>query len=204
MRVTVSRFFRDPEVWRGLTSEVLPGLLESVPPGQRLRAWSAGCCGGEEPYTLAVLWDSLPEPVRRDRELEVLATDVDEAVLERARAARYPPAAISPLPSELRASGFVRDGDRVRPVTAVRARVRFAHADLLAERPPRNRHLVLCRYLAFTYYRGARLERAVERLTRAMAHDGALVTGRKESLQPEGSARLKPWPGAPCAFRRVR
>src|SRR5512145_1916853 len=54
MRVTVSRFFRERQLWDGLFQTVLPALLEERSSAEPLRFWSAGCCGGEEPYTLAL------------------------------------------------------------------------------------------------------------------------------------------------------
>ena len=77
--VTISRFFRDRGVFEFLREQVLrPGM----------RVWSAGCASGEEPYTLALLCDGL----------DILATDVDPAMLRRAEAARYPPSALRELP----------------------------------------------------------------------------------------------------------
>ena len=79
MNVTISRFNRDRGVFEFLRVEVLqPGM----------RVWSAGCASGEEPYTLALLCDGL----------EILATDVDPAMLRRAEAARYPDSALRELP----------------------------------------------------------------------------------------------------------
>lgn len=56
MRITVTRFFRERERWDILVDRVLPGLVAALGEGGRLRVWSAGCCGGEEPCTLAMLW----------------------------------------------------------------------------------------------------------------------------------------------------
>src|SRR5208337_5393611 len=58
-RVTISRFYRDREVFRFLDREVLKTLAESaMARGEKeVRCWSIGCASGEEPYTLAILWD---------------------------------------------------------------------------------------------------------------------------------------------------
>ena len=57
-RITISRFYRDREVYRFLADTVLPELAaQASSDGETtVRCWSAGCCAGEEPYTLALIW----------------------------------------------------------------------------------------------------------------------------------------------------
>jgi chemotaxis methyl-accepting protein methylase len=201
LRVTVTRFLRDPEVWSELVEVVLPELLRGLPSKAALRAWSVGCCGGEEPYTLALLWEGLPRSLRAGHGLKILATDLDEAVLSRARAARYPASATRSLPGELREVGFEGEGRRLRVADRIRRRVRLEKADLLVDPPPTGCRLVLCRYLAFTYYRGERLARASAALLASLAPGGALVTGTREPRPPELDSRFEPWPGTTRVFR---
>src|SRR5436190_6218446 len=51
--INVTGFFRDPQTWEYLASDVVPELIKRRPPDSPLRAWCAGCASGEEPYTLA-------------------------------------------------------------------------------------------------------------------------------------------------------
>ncbi|HVJ94837.1 MAG TPA: CheR family methyltransferase [Labilithrix sp.] len=60
--------------------------------------WSAGCASGEEPYTLAILWHLELADRYCDLELEVIATDFDAAVLERAARGSYEPSSLAELP----------------------------------------------------------------------------------------------------------
>jgi chemotaxis methyl-accepting protein methylase len=62
--------------------------------------------------------------------------------------------------------------------------------------------LVLCRYLAFTYYRGERLLAATRRLWESIRPGGALMVGRKERLPESASALFEPWPDAAGFYRR--
>jgi chemotaxis protein methyltransferase CheR len=126
MNVTISRFNRDRGVFEFLRDEVLePGM----------RVWSAGCASGEEPYTLALLCDGL----------DILATDVDPAMLRRAEAARYPDSALRELPDrDAFTDGVLHEH--------YRRRVTFARHDIRDEPPPGPFDLVLCRNLAFTYF----------------------------------------------------
>ncbi len=201
-RVTLSRFFRERQRWEALGSRVLPELLRHGGEGSSLRAWSAGCCNGEEPYTLAVLWLEVLQPRFPDRSLEVLATDIDPRVLERARDGWYQPRTLREVPHAALVRRFVpeRGGWRVRP--EVSRLVGFERHNLMEDPPPHAMDLVLCRYLAFTYYRGARRHRAAGHIWKALRSGGALMIGRKEGLGPGDLAFFEPWPEVEGVFRR--
>jgi chemotaxis protein methyltransferase CheR len=156
MNVTISRFNRDRGVFEYLRDEVLrPGM----------RVWSAGCAGGEEPYTLALLCDGL----------DILATDIDPAMLRRAEAARYPPSALRELPDRDAFRDGVLDERYRRGVT-------FALHDVRDEPPPGPFDLVLCRNLAFTYFDEATQRDVLQKI--ATVTD-LLVIGAHERL-PDG------------------
>jgi chemotaxis protein methyltransferase CheR len=168
MNVTISRFNRDRGVFEFLRSEVLrPGM----------RVWSAGCASGEEPYTLVLLCDGL----------EVLATDVDSAVLRRAEAARYPPSTLRELPTGLheRFVNGVLDA-------AVRRRVTFRRHDIRDDPPDGPFDLVLCRNVAFTYFDDATQRATLRRIASVTVPGGALVIGAHEAL-PAGQTEFAPW-----------
>lgn len=184
-RITISRFHRDRAVWEALAREVLPAL------GSRPLAWSAGCASGEEPYTLALLG-----------ELRVVATDVDETVLRRARAGEYGASSLKELPPEPLERGFVRQGARWRIRPEIAARVTFLRHDLRAGSPDGPFDLVLCRNLAFTYFDEELQREVAATLAGALRPGGALVVGAHEHL-PDGAAGFEPWPGAPCVHRRI-
>ena len=78
--INVSEFFRDSERFDELERRVLPDLLAG---GATLRVWSAGCSIGAEPYSLAIILRELGP----GRPHSILATDVDQTILERARVA---------------------------------------------------------------------------------------------------------------------
>jgi chemotaxis methyl-accepting protein methylase len=201
MRITVTRFFRERDRWQILAERVLPGLLAAAPPPRVVRAWSVGCCGGEEPYTLAILWLERNPRELPEASLEILATDIDEPSLERARRGVYPATALREVPAEIRERWFVREGTSWRVADAVRALVRVEKRNLMSDPAPRDVDLVLCRYLAFTYFTGERRHAAARRLWAALRPGGALMIGRKEGLAPRELALFEPWPHAPGVFR---
>ncbi len=83
-----TRFFRDIHPFRLLTKEVIPRLLEKNQDTKTLRIWSAACSTGQEPYSIAMaLYDE--HPVLHNWKVKILATDLNEVVLERARSGVY-------------------------------------------------------------------------------------------------------------------
>jgi SAM-dependent methyltransferase len=158
---------------------------------ERLRAWSAGCASGEEAYTVALLWPAM----------DVLATDMHPAVLDRARRAAYPSSSLRELTASERERGFTASGGEhvVRPEVA--ARVTIAGHDLRDPSPDGPFDLVLCRNVAFTYLDDAAQRAVLDRLARALRPGGALVTGLHEA--PPASRAFAPWPGARAVHRRT-
>jgi chemotaxis protein methyltransferase CheR len=183
-RVTISRFWRDRAVWEGLRDEVLPEL------GSAVTAWSAGCASGEEPYSLVLAAAEAPV------EIHVVATDIDSALLERARQASYPESSLRELPDDLRARAF-EDG-RLRP--EYRESVELLRHDVRDGAPGGPFDLALCRNLVFTYFADELQREVGGHLARSLRAGGALVIGSHEAL-PEGLDTLEPWPAARGVYR---
>jgi chemotaxis protein methyltransferase CheR len=201
--IPISRFYRDRAVFDALERLVLPTLAGAAIAQSRttLDCWSAGCASGEEPYTLAILWTVRLQPRFPQLGLRVVATDVEEHLLARARSGRYAASSLKELPEDLRAAGFEPGDGEYR----VRDRFRcaeFSRQDLREAMPERPFDLVLCRNVVLTYYAPpARLE-LVRRIAGRLRPGGALVIGVHEAL-PEGLAGLAAWPEARSVYRRA-
>jgi len=203
MRITVSRFFRERERWETLRQIVLPRLLLEKGPDEPLRIWSAGCCGGEEPYTLALLWQEHFRNRYPGRPVEILGTDIDAASLERARQAVYEPGSVREIPKPVLQRYFRRENRLWHLDERVKTLVRFAERDLMHSSPPHGMDLICCRYLVFTYYRGRRRFEAARRLWQALRPGGALMIARKEDLGAAAEL-FEPWPEAEGVFCQRR
>jgi chemotaxis protein methyltransferase CheR len=202
--VTISRFYRDRGVFECLGRELLPGLAElALERGQRaLHIWSAGCASGEEPYTVAVLFRLDVEPRFPDLGLELVATDVDERVLARARRGCYTAGSLKDLPATWVDAAFRREG-RLRCVREeMRAGIEFRREDLRHSMPEGPFHLILCRNLAFTYFDEALQRDVAEGIAARLVPGGLLVLGNREAL-PAGIAGFVPEAPATHAHRRV-
>jgi chemotaxis protein methyltransferase CheR len=199
IHITISRFYRDRETFAFLQEEVLPALATEG----AIHAWSAGCASGEEGYTLAIMWElGLAERFPAVT-LRILATDVDETMLARARRGCYRAGSLRELPERWRAMAFTPDEQEVRVLPRFRERVSVERHDVLHDPPPSaGFDLVLCRSLAFTYFDDAGQRLVAERLGTALRDGGALVLGCHETL-PEGAVRFSPWNASARIYRRV-
>ena len=180
MDVSISRFFRDEPLWRALEAEVIPLLIAEYPTG--LRVWSAGCALGQEAYSIAILRALLSEKTPAMPPVEVWATDVNPAYLERAIKGVYPARAVAPVPGEARTRFFQPAGKGiVRVADELRQGIRWQLQDLTADSPPaRGFHLVFLRNHLLTYYREEIVEAALPVIVDSIAPGGFLVIGRKE------------------------
>lgn len=185
-RVTISRFGRDRAMWAALVGDVLPRLAGEAR-GGAVRAWSAGCGAGEEPYTLVIAWAVEIAAQTPGVHLDVLATDVDAVQLERAGVGCYPWAALRELPEPWRVAAFEERAGEACLRERFRA-VRFEQRDLRTGPPPAGPlDLVLCRNLAYSYF-DEPTQRAVTASVRAVLRTGGvLVVGGDERL-PDGAA----------------
>ena len=202
MRVTVSRFFRDRACWIDLVQKALPLLLAEMPAGSTFRVWSAGCCGGEEPYTIALVWLEYLRPIFPTLDISILATDIDDSSLERASRGLYSEASLREAPPGIRDKWFRPSNGLWRIDESVGDLVRFENRNMMKDPLPSAIDLVLCRYLIFTYYRGERLAKAANLVHEALRPGGVLMTGSRESLNAACEDLFEPWPGSRWIYRK--
>jgi chemotaxis protein methyltransferase CheR len=184
-RVHVSRFYRDRAVFDALGSRILPTLAVRASAGGALRIWSAGCAAGEEPYTIALIWRHVLAQRFPDLRLQVVATDVDAASLERARIACYPPSSLKELPRGWRDATFVARGQRMCLDDAIRGAVELRREDIRKQTPEPPFHLILCRNGPFTYFPEPVQRNVAARMASLLVPGGALVVGCHERA-PDG------------------
>ena len=173
-RITISRFYRDRDTFGYLCDTALPEL-RSVSSPHPIEVWSAGCGRGEEAYTLAIAAHVKQIPVR------ITATDVDAGQLERARRACFSPGCLKDLPAPWRAVAFEQQDDGLRLRDDFRRHVTFLRQDLRSEMPDGPFALVLCRYLAFTYFAEPLQRQVATRLLSRTLPGGFVALGKHET-----------------------
>jgi chemotaxis methyl-accepting protein methylase len=180
LTITISRFFRDTEVFDALARSIFPDLLREN--SSVLRIWCTGCASGEEPFSLALLWQEKFEQTWPQVHLFVLATDIDETLLERAKEGTYKKSSLREIPEDTLRNFFKKEGEFYILEPAIRERIEFKRHDLLHEEPFLGMDVVLCRNLAFTYFsKGGQIE-AAKKIALSLREKGYLVIGKDESL----------------------
>ena len=174
LTINVSEFYRNPTQWEVLQSKVLPEIIARTP---SLKIWSAGCSTGEEPYTLAmVLMNSFPRVP-----FSLLATDVDDGVMNKAKAGVYIDKALANLPKTYTTRYFTHNDNTYTISDAVKSKIHFAKHNLLRDHFDHNFDLILCRNVViyFTEESKALLYR---NFWQSLKSGGILFTGSTEQI----------------------
>jgi len=204
-RVSISRFYRDKVVLEHISKEVLPALAQAaIKSGETIiRAWSAGCAAGEEAYSLVLMWDRLVGKHFPNLDIQVIATDIDEVMLDRATRACYSYSSIKALPEDWIDTAFSEQEEFFCLDSRLRSKVTFIEQDIRQALPADTMHIIFCRNLAFTYFDYNLQLEVLENIYNALHEGGALIIGGHESL-PEGYSGFCPWSGQRAIFQKCR
>ena len=179
--INVTAFFRDPDAWEYIATDVIPRMLAERGPDDPIRVWSAGCASGQEAYTLAMLLAEALGPEAFRQRVKIYATDVDEDALTEARAAIYDAKAVESVPPELLERYFENVNGRYLFHKDLRRAVIFGRNDLVKDAPISRVDLLVCRNTLM--YMNAETQRNVlGRLHFALAPQGTLFLGHAEML----------------------
>jgi chemotaxis protein methyltransferase CheR len=188
LTVPETHFFRSPETFDVLHSQLLPELIAAQKDsGRRLRIWSAGCATGPEPFSLAILVTRLI-PHLKDWDISILATDINPAGFAAARAAEYTQWAFRGTPDWVVKGYFTKTREgRFRLSPAIREMVSFRYLNLVEDGYPTDCDLILCRNVIMYFARDTAV-RVAERLHGSLKENGyLLVTASETSREVQGS-----------------
>jgi two-component system CheB/CheR fusion protein len=179
--INVTKFFRDPEAWDYIATDVIPRMLAERGPDNPIRVWSAGCATGQEAYSLAMLLAEALGPDAFRQRVKIYATDVDEEALTEARAASYDAKAVESVPTELLTKYFEQVNNHYVFHKEYRRAVIFGRNDIVKDAPISRVDLLVCRNVLM--YMNAETQRNVlGRLHFALASQGIIFLGHAEML----------------------
>ncbi len=172
-------WFRDNSPFVALRQKIVPDLLAARTRPAHLKVWSAACSTGQEPYSLAMtLAEALPPQVT----YEILATDLSQQVLDRAKTGRYSQLEVNRgLPAPLMVRHFTRVGAEWEVSPALRSRVTFRQHNLLNPAPVVGKVDVILLRNVLIYFDLPTKQAILRRMSGVLADDGVLLLGAAET-----------------------
>lgn len=181
MLIGVTRFFRDPQAFAALQSDVIVPLLSDTMPDAPLRVWVAGCATGEEAYSIAILLKETMAEAGSTRTAQIFATDIDERAIEIARAGAYPATIAADVSAERLKRHFLYENECYRISKEIREMCLFSTHDLTKDPPFSKLDLVSCRNVLI-YFEQPLQQRVITLFHYALRQDGHLFLGPSESV----------------------
>jgi len=182
--VNETYFYREDQMLRCLSTELLHRAIAAKAGTGPLRIWSIPCSSGEEPYSIAI-WLLENWPQVDDYDIEIVGSDIDTRILEEARSGIYGPRALMRLSPQVIAKYFEPLAeDRWRLIADLRQSVQFSQANVIeaAETRPHGRFdVIFCRNMLI-YFDDASRRVAAENLYECLMPGGYICLSQTESM----------------------
>lgn len=174
MTINVSEFYRNRKRWDVLETKLLPKLLEK---NRNLKIWSAACSTGEEPYTISMILSNFMSL----NNVKILATDIDENVLARAKAGIYPERSLNEVPDAIRRKFFIQDGSFYKVSDEIKKTVMYKKQNLLADSFGGPYDLIVCRNVLIYFTEEAK-DILYKKFSAALKPGGIFFVGSTEQI----------------------
>ena len=181
--IGVTNFFRDPAAFEALKEKALPQLFKNCVKQGSLRAWAPGCSTGEEVYSLAmVLREGLEQlKPRAGVKIQIFATDLDKAAIDKARQGFYPLNVAADIPAERLQRFFVKEDTGYHIRKEIREMIIFAPQDVIMDPPFTKLDLLCCRNLLI-YFTPELQKKLLPLFHYALNPGGLLFLGSSENI----------------------
>ncbi len=179
--IGVTNFFRDDPAFEILQEKALYDLLKNKSPDDSFRVWIPGCSTGEEAYSIAMLLRESTEQFKKNLNIQIFATDIDERAIETARAGIYPASVSTDLKPE-RLKRFFRSDDNVFTIKKdIREMLIFAPQDIIKDPPFTKLDLICCRNLLI-YLESEMQKKLLPLFHYSLKPGGILFLGSSETI----------------------
>lgn len=181
LMIHVTGFFRDPEAWEALRTQVIIPIVREKEQDGTIRCWVTACATGEEAYTLAMLLHEVADVERKILDIKVFATDMAERTLSHARSGVYPGGIEGEIAPERLERFFDRDDSVFRVKREIRESVVFAPQNVTQDPPFSRLDIVTCRNLLI-YLEPELQERVLSLMHFGLVDGGILFLGSSETV----------------------
>ncbi len=193
LTIHTTNLYRDPEMWNLFIDEVVPTLVKVKREARdtTLKVWSVGCSTGEEPLTVALCLYEALGPRLGGFSIQILATDIDEETLRKAREALYEELQFRELPEAYKERYFsqVRPG-LFRPSEDLLRLITYQTHDIHCAVWPKRMDIILCRNTVI-YFGQESKRRVYERAFDSLNPGGFFIMGKTETLLGPASDRFQ-------------
>ncbi len=180
--INVTKFFRDPEGFECLKTEVIPAILSAKKADDTIKVWIVACSSGEEAYSVGILLlEHIGKTGKLFPNLKIFATDIDSEALETASRGVYTNDIKKDVPKELLQKYFIQEGDFFRVIPELRKMVVFANHDVLQDPPFSRLDLIMCRNM-FIYINTMLQRKALKKFHFALNVNSYLMLGPSENI----------------------
>ncbi|MFC9776062.1 CheR family methyltransferase [Paenibacillus chitinolyticus] len=184
MTINVSEFWRNPNRWEVMEQKFLPELRNA---SRNLKVWSAACSTGEEPYTLAMILSHMGAL----RDTSILATDIDEGALEKARRGIYVERSLKDVPPHYVKTYFKQEQLGFHVSDELKKAVKFQKQNLLEDRFDSGFDVIVCRNVIIYFTEEAK-HRLYQKFSKALKPGGILFVGSTEQIFSPAQYDLEP------------
>ena len=183
MLIGVTNFFRDPEAFKALEEQVIPGIFAGKSADATIRVWVPGCSTGEEAYSMAILLAEHQEVLKQRFKVQVFATDIDSHAIAAARSGIYPASIASDLSPERLAHFFSAEAGEstYRIHKSIRDMLVFSEQNVIKDPPFSKLDLISCRNLLI-YLGGDLQKKLIPLFHYALLPGGFLMLGTSETV----------------------
>ena len=201
MTVSISRFFRDRQLWHALEDDLLPRMIKRN--GQALRVWSAGCARGEEVYSLKIICDRMAKKHPQLPEIDIVATDIHPDYIDKARAGVYAKSSMREVSQEVREQYFDirKSGNRLVIKAEYKKGIEWKVLNLFSDPPGSEFDMIFLRNNLLTYYQAPLKIKGLQKILKALVPGGWLIVGSHEKL-PSAVSNLQRHNSIPWAYRQ--
>jgi len=185
LTINVSEFYRNPLQWTTLEQDILPNMIKNsnrVP-----KIWSSACSTGEEPYSIVMLLSRFFDL----KDIKILATDIDEEAINKAKLGIYSEKSLENLPKDFKKKYFVPVERSYKIIDDIKKCVEFKNIDLLKDSFSTNYDLIICRNVMIYFTEDAK-QLLYKKFHDSLAKDGILFVGSTEQIILPEKYNFKP------------